>query len=36
MQAFILMSARAKGQITREQVNQLAVSHYEPRFSNEF
>lgn len=36
MQAFILMSARAKGQITREQVNQLAVSHYEPKFSNEF
>lgn len=36
MQAFILMTARAKGQITREQISQLAVSHYEPRFSNEF
>lgn len=36
MQAFILMSARAKNQITREQINQLAVSHYEPKFSNDF
>lgn len=36
MQAFILMTARAKGQISREQINQLAVSHYEPKFSNEF
>jgi len=27
MQAFILMTARAKNQISREQINQLAVSH---------
>jgi hypothetical protein len=33
MQAFILMSARANGQITRDQVNDLAISRYEPRLS---
>lgn len=36
MQAFILMTARAHGQISRDQINQLAVSHYEPRFSTDF
>jgi hypothetical protein len=36
MQAFILMTARAQNRITREQVNRLAVSHYEPKLSNEF
>jgi DNA polymerase III delta prime subunit len=36
MQAFILMTARAKGQISREQMNKLAVSHYEPKFSTDF
>ena len=36
MQPFILMTARAKGQITREQIAQLGVSHYEPKLSNDF
>jgi len=36
MQAFILMSARSQGKITREQINSLAVSHYEPRLSSDF
>jgi DNA polymerase III delta prime subunit len=36
MQPFILMNARASGQITREQIAELSVSHYEPKFSNGF
>ena len=36
MQAFIIMMAREKSVISREQVRQLAVSHYEPKLSNDF
>ena len=36
MQPFILMSARSRNIISRQQVMELAVSHYEPRFSTSF
>jgi hypothetical protein len=36
MQPFILMHGRRNGLITREQVNELAASHYEPRLSSDF
>jgi DNA polymerase III delta prime subunit len=36
MQPFILMNGRRNDLITREQVDQLALSHYEPRLSSDF
>jgi len=36
MQPFILVQGLRTGQITRQQVNDLAATHYQPRFSNEF
>jgi hypothetical protein len=36
MQPFILMQGLRDGRITREQVNALVATHYEPRFSSEF
>jgi Cdc6-like AAA superfamily ATPase len=36
MQPFILMHALRDGVITREQVNELVATHYEPRLSNYF
>jgi Cdc6-like AAA superfamily ATPase len=36
MQPFILMRGRRDGLITREQVDELALSHYEPRLSSDF
>jgi hypothetical protein len=36
MQPFILMHAVRDGSITRQQVIDLAATHYEPRFSNGF
>lgn len=36
MQPFILMYGLKNGLITREQVSELAASHYEPRLSSEF
>jgi Cdc6-like AAA superfamily ATPase len=36
MQPFILMQGLQTGAISRQQVLDLAASHYEPRFSNEF
>ena len=36
MQPFILMSGLRSGLITRDQVNELAATHYEPRLSTEF
>ena len=36
MQPFIVMNALAQNKITREQVEALSISHYEPKFSNEF
>lgn len=36
MQPFILMSGLREKRITREQVNQLAASHYEPQLSTDF
>jgi Cdc6-like AAA superfamily ATPase len=36
MQPFILMQGLRNGLITRQQVNDLAATHYEPRFSSEF
>lgn len=36
MQPFILMSALAKGLLTRDQVSALAVTYYEPKLSNAF
>jgi Cdc6-like AAA superfamily ATPase len=36
MQPFILMNGRRNNLITREQVNELTVSHYEPRLSSDF
>jgi hypothetical protein len=36
MQPFILMQGRRAGLITREQVSELAATHYEPKFSSEF
>ena len=36
MQPFILVQVLRTGQITRQQVNELAATHYQPRFSNDF
>jgi Cdc6-like AAA superfamily ATPase len=36
MQPFILIQGLRTGQITRQQVNDLAATHYQPRSSNEF
>jgi hypothetical protein len=36
MQPFILMQGLRSGLITRQQVHDLAATHYEPRFSSEF
>jgi hypothetical protein len=36
MQPFILMHGRRNGLITREQVDELAASHYEPKLSSAF
>jgi hypothetical protein len=36
MQPFILMQGLRSGLITRQQVNDLAATHYQPRFSNDF
>jgi hypothetical protein len=36
MQPFILMQGLRSGLITRQQVRDLAATHYEPRFSSEF
>jgi Cdc6-like AAA superfamily ATPase len=36
MQPFILIHALRNGIITRQQVNALAATHYEPKFSSEF
>jgi Cdc6-like AAA superfamily ATPase len=36
MQPFILMQGLRGGLITRQQVNDLAATHYEPRFSSAF
>jgi Cdc6-like AAA superfamily ATPase len=36
MQPFILIQGLRMAQITRQQVNELAATHYQPRFSNEF
>jgi hypothetical protein len=36
MQPFILVQGLRTGQITRQQVNDLAATHYQPRFSNDF
>ena len=36
MQPFILVQGLRTGQITRQQVNELAATHYQPRFSNDF
>ena len=36
MQPFIVMNALANGKTTREEVEALSVSHYEPKFSSEF
>lgn len=36
MQAFIILMARSENMITREQVSQFAVSHYEPKLSSAF
>ena len=36
MQPFILMQGLRNGLITRQQVADLAATHYEPRFSSEF
>jgi hypothetical protein len=36
MQPFILMQGLRDGLITRQQVDELAATHYEPRFSSEF
>jgi Cdc6-like AAA superfamily ATPase len=36
MQPFILINGLRSGLITRQQVNDLAATHYEPRFSNDF
>jgi DNA polymerase III delta prime subunit len=36
MQPFILMQGLRSGLITRQQVNDLAATHYEPRFSSDF
>ena len=36
MQPFTLIQGLRTGQITRQQVNDLASTHYQPRFSNDF
>lgn len=36
MQPFILMQALRSNRISRQQVNDLVATHYEPRFSSEF
>jgi hypothetical protein len=36
MQPFILMQGRRDGLITRQQVDELAASHYEPKLSSDF
>ena len=36
MQPFVLMNGRRNNLITRQQVDELAVSHYEPRLSSDF
>jgi hypothetical protein len=36
MQPFILMHALRNGIITRQRINALAATHYEPKFSSEF
>jgi DNA polymerase III delta prime subunit len=36
MQPFILVQGLRTAQITRQQVNDLAATHYQPRFSNDF
>ena len=36
MQPFILMQGLRSGLITRNQVDSLASTHYQPRFSGEF
>ena len=36
MQPFILIQGLRTGQITRQQVNDLAATHDQPRFSNDF
>jgi len=36
MQPFILMQGLRSGLITRQQVSELAATHYEPRFSSDF
>lgn len=36
MQPFILMQALRSNRISRQQVNDLIATHYEPRFSSEF
>jgi DNA polymerase III delta prime subunit len=36
MQPFILMNGRRNNLITREQVDELAISHYEPKLSSDF
>jgi hypothetical protein len=36
MQPFILIQGLRTGQITRQQVNDLAATHYQPRFSSDF
>jgi len=36
MQPFILMQGLRDGLITRQQVNELAATHYAPRFSSDF
>jgi hypothetical protein len=36
MQPFILIQGLRMAQITRQQVNDLAATHYQPRFSSEF
>ena len=36
MQPFVLMQGLRTGVITRKQVDELAATHYEPKFSSEF
>jgi hypothetical protein len=36
MQPFILVQGLRTEQITRQQVNDLAATHYQPRFSSDF
>jgi Cdc6-like AAA superfamily ATPase len=36
MQPFILMQGLAQGLVTRQQISELAATHYAPRFSSEF